>query len=415
MILFFSRYRAHLPLFVYALAALGMVALFGSQAAGLLVAPILMPMRAQRLTSIVRALMDTRGIPANLTFLNRTPVQPADDDEILGEFQGNVYIADIVADDGKAVVRNSGRIVPLARAVPNIKHGTNLTQRQLNDISDLGRRGGEVTTDDLGLAAWETRLLDNLRVGVMQRMEHLLVAMYCDGLGFNYNRQGIQMAGVNWRMPAPLKVTAAVAITNVATATPVTVISNVMLQGTVYGAMYDRITMSTALFRAMIATDEFKARAALFLPQTITYANLVTANLTQQRVIAANVLGLAIELYDARYTVQNADGTESSAPYLPLGLAVLSSTVNDNDGTVMSFGNSVVTESIVADLTDNTIIGSFGGEQYGPVGYATGDHNPPTVTFWSAARGFPIKRQRAATAVIDFGAVTDPITFVAYP
>jgi hypothetical protein len=377
--------------------------------------------RAKRLTSLLLALRDQRGLPGNMLLGQRIPTVNTTDDDILGEYQGNVYIADVLADDNVAVVRNSGRIVPVAHAVPNIKHGTNLTQRMIEDILNLARRGVDLVSDEVGLGAWEMRIMDDLRMGVEQRIEALKWAMLTDGMSFSYDRLGIKIdtGGISWRMPADLKVTMTPAITDAANAKPVTTIWNLkLIAQTRYGYTYDRITMSTAAFRAMIATDEYKTLAAQYLPTNITFTNLNTVNLNQQRLLADQVLGLTIELFDGQFISQSNDGSESGGRYLPIGLGVLSSTADDGDASVWGFGNAIPTEATVASLVGaGNVLGGMTGVDgsYGPIAYAEGTLNPPSITYWAVARGFPMKRRRAASAVVNFGTVTDPIAFVAYP
>ena len=292
----------------------------------------------------------------------------------------------------------------------------------LAEVAQLRARAtsGEIQFDeDLGWTNWETSMLDNLRIGVLQRMEYLTVAMATDGLSMNYDRLGVKISGVNWRMPSNLKVTMTPGIADATNAKPVTTIVNLDLEARRrFGAVYNRLTCSTPWFQAMIATDEFKAKAALFLPSYITFTNLVTANLTQQITLAEQVLGKAIELYDDHYVTQANDGTEQWAPYLPTNLAVLSNTANDGNGNVMRFGNSVPTEVKVAQITGDgaRIIGGTAGMDgaYGPLGYMEGEMNAPAITLWGVARGFPVKYSRTATAVIDGGTVSDAAPFTPY-
>lgn len=383
--------------------------------------PILQSLRAQRLTQIIWALRDQRGLPGNMLLRDRVPMINTVDDEIIGEWQGNVFIADVLADDGVAVTRSSGRLVPYTNTVPNLKHGTNLTQKQINEILDLARRGVDLVSDEVGLGMWESRILSDLLLGVEQRIEMLKWAMLTDGLSFSYDRLGIKIdtAGVNWRMPSDLKAVMSPILTDTTNAKPVTTIWNLkLIASTRYGVEYDRITMSTAAFRALIATDEYKTFASQFIPAQLTFTNLNTLNLNQQRVLADQVLGLTIELFDGQYISQMNDGTESGGRYLPINLGVLSRTADDGDRSVFGFANTVPTESAIANLTgEATIMGGMAGMdgQYGPIAYADGEMNPPSITYWAVARGFPIKRRRAVTAVVDFGALTDPISFVAYP
>lgn len=363
---------------------------------------------ALRLTAITQALMDTRQIPQTLLFLNRLPIVPAADDEIMARFAGSVQIADLVADDAKAGVYEAGQFVPISGATPNIKHGIHLTQGQLERMRRF--EAMPVDRDDSGYTDWETAFMNRLRIGTLQRMEALAVAMAVDGL--SYDRLGIKMSGVTWGMPAQLKVTAGTPWqANPSTATPVSDIATQrLIARVVYGAEYNRLTMSTPAFTAMINTTEFQTKSKLYLAENISFANLVLADQVQQRALAERVLGLTIELYDQRYSQKQPDGSTITAPYLAPNLLVLSNSASDNNEMDMDFGNAIVTESTVASMAGG-VIGDFGGEVYGPASYATVpfDLNPPSITMWSVARGFPRKHNPAATAVLDVGTITDLI------
>ena len=117
-----------------------------------------------------------------------------------------------------------------------------------------------------------------------------------------------------------------------------------------YGINYDRVTMSTQAFRYMVATTEFQNKARQYLAPNVSHTNLNIADLPAQKMIAQNVLGMAIELYDARYFQQAADGTLSSTPFLPITKVILSSTASDGNAMVQDFANGVVVESQVASL-----------------------------------------------------------------
>jgi hypothetical protein len=68
----------------------------------------------------------------------------------------------------------------------------------------------------------------------------------------------------------------------------------------------------------------------------------------------------------------------------------------------MDWANAVVTESIVGSMVDMPF-GGFDGPQAGPVGYVTSpntDLNPPNLTLWGVARGFPRKHKLGANAVL---------------
>ena len=373
----------------------------------------LQQLQARRLTRIIRTFNDSRDVPTDLRFLARTPVVPAADSEVMARFTGQVIIADLVANDQKAVTYDSGRYTFEGTAIPNIKHGRHLTQEMINHLLGLQASGvgGE---DETGLINdYQNRTIDDLLLGVRQRMEALLVAMAIDGL--SYNRLGIIMTNVTWGMPSDLKVTPAVSWDNAGSATPVADLQAVQLTAQVrYGQMYDRATMSTQAFRYMIATTEFQNKARMYLAPNVSFVNLSTSDLAMMRTLAERVIGMSIELYDSRYWYQNPDGSLTSAPYLPIVKVVLSFTGDDNNRAASDFANAITTELVVAELGANTgIVGTLGGPQRGPIAYATVPHdlNPPNVTYWACARGFPRKHRLQSTAVLTVGTFADTIAF----
>jgi hypothetical protein len=373
----------------------------------------LQQIQARRLTRIIRTFNDTRDVPTDLRFLARTPIVPAADSEVMARFTGQVIIADLVANDQKAVTYDSGRYTFEGTAIPNIKHGRHLTQEMINHLLGL-QASGVGAEDETGLINdYQNRTIDDLLLGVRQRMEALLVAMAIDGL--SYNRLGIIMTNVTWGMPSDLKVTPAISWDNAGTATPVADLLAVQLTARVrYGQAYNRATMSTQAFRSMIATTEFQNKARMYLAPNVSFVNLGADNLEMMRTLAERVIGMSIELYDSRYWYQNPDGSLTSAPYLPIVKVVLSFTGDDNNRAAADFANAITTESVVAELGANTgIVGTLGGPQRGPIAYATVPHdlNPPNVTYWACARGFPRKHRLQSTAVLTVGTFADTIPF----
>lgn len=365
-------------------------------------------LRAVRINRIMQALQDVRELPTDLVWSARIPDVPALDDEIMARFTGRVQIADIVADDAQAVVYQTGKMTFESSAVPNLKHGTNMTQAMLNQLNSL--RG--TIENDMGIfSAWENRTVDGLLLGVRQRKEALFLAMLCDSL--TYDRLGIKMSGVTWGMPSDLKITVGVTWDTAGSATPVNDLLNAKLVGqTRYGITFDRVSMTTTDFRYMIATTEFQNKAKVFIPAQLTFTNLSLLNLDDQRVLAEKTIGMAIELNDSRYWSQDANGTATSATFHPVGKVILSASANDNDPGVWDFANGIVTESIVAGLVDTAMFGDLGGPQYGPVSYATPANlqlNPPGIVYWGVSRGFPRKHLLQANAVLTVGSYGDLI------
>ena len=301
-------------------------------------------LQAARLTRIIQSLQDVRTLPMALKFLGRTPIVPAVDSEIMARFTGFVTIADLVADDQQAVTYQNSKLTYETANIPNIKHGAGLTQAMLNQLqSFMGVPGG--MPGDMGLFSnYENRAIDGLLLGVRLRMEALIIAMWIDS--FTYDRLGIKITGATWGMPADLKVTPSVTWDTPATATPVNDLWSVRRTASVrYGQVYNRVTMSTTAFMFMIATTEYQTKARTFLAPNQSFVNLNVADLSYQQTLASNVLGMEIELYDARYWSQGLDGAIVSAPLLPITKVVLSNSGDDNDPTAYDFANGITTDA----------------------------------------------------------------------
>ena len=366
-------------------------------------------LQAARLTRIMQSLQDVRQLPQQLRFLARTPIVPAVDAEIMARFTGYVTIADLVADDQRAVTYQNSKLSYETTNIPNIKHGQALTQAMLNQLQSL--MAGSALPQDMGVfSSYENRTIDGLLLGVRQRMEALIIAMQLDSL--TYDRLGIKITNATWGMPSDLKVTVGVTWDTAGSATPVADIWAVRRTARVrYGQEYNRITLSTQAFMYMIATTEYQNKARTFLAPNVSFTNLNAADLTFQQNLAQNVLGMQVELYDARSWSQGPDGSLVSAPLLPITKVILSNTDDDGDPTAFDFANGITTESIVNSLAPSDMIGSIGGPTAGPISYATvpNDLNPPQITYWGVARGFPRKHRLQSTAVLTVGSFADTI------
>jgi hypothetical protein len=365
-------------------------------------------LQSARVNTIMDALQDSREMPPELVWSNRIGDVPALDEEIMARFVGRMQIADLIADDQAAVIYQAGKFNFESTAVPNLKHGIGLNQSMLNQLRSLAGR----VDQDMGIFSnYENRTVDSLLTGIRWRKEALFVAMLIDG--FSYDRLGIKMSNVTWGMPSDLKITVSITWDNPTTATPVSDLLTAKLVGkTRYGIDFDRVSMPTTDFRYMIATTEYQNKAKQFLPAQLSFTNLSTLNLQQQQALAEATLGMTIELNDGRYWTQAANGTQTSAPFHPVGKVILTASANDNRDDVMDFANGVVTESIVADLVDTSMFGGLGGAQYGPIAYATpadANLNPPGVVYWGVARGFPRKHLLQASAVLTVGTYSDLI------
>jgi hypothetical protein len=362
-----------------------------------------------RINTVLNGLVDPRMLPGQFVFSKRVPTVRALDTDITARFIQYPQIADLVADDSRAVVYNTGKFELSRTKVPNLKIGYNMTQSMLTQISQIAANPGGVTdyfTD------WENMALTNLRVGIQQRIELLLSAMFQDQ--FVYDRLGIKVAAT-WGMPAPLKFTTGTAWVNIAS-TPVTDILNLQRYARVaYGMELSRLTMSSVAFEAMIATTEFRTRASAFIPFGFTVGREAGPPVTGQYApqdqntmlqLANRVLnGIQIVFYDQRYWSQNEAGVATMYPYLPLNRIIFDNPANDGDRTVWDLANTEVMEAKVASLGGQPIAGA-GANAVGPIAYATfpNNLNPPEITYWAVQRCFPRKHVLQANAVIDAGA-----------
>jgi hypothetical protein len=369
-----------------------------------------------RINSVMQELTDVRLLAPELTFLGRTASTPAADNEIIGRFSGYVQISDIIAEDSAAVTYDMGRMTFASYNVPKFKHGTNLTESQVNQMLgleavDIDPRSGKPAP------GWVGRIVDGIRMGIQQRMEALIVAMHIDS--FSYDRLGVKLTNISWGMPADLKPTLTGSATwdNAATATPVSNIRALIKLARIrYGIVYNRITMSQTAFDLMISTTEFQNKARNYLAPGTNFINLSTEDTEGMQTLARSVLGVkVIELYDARYWSQDQAGNITSAPFMPITKVVLSSTQNDKKANVMDWANAIVPETKVTALAkgvpNSMIGGGFNAPQRGIVSYATvpPDLNPPNFTIWGVAKGFPRKWMRQATACLTVGAFSDSI------
>ncbi len=352
---------------------------------------------AVRVTKLMTALRDKRGTAQPLYFLGKTPVVPAAEGEIMARFLGQILIADLIADGQRAGIYSAGKLFLETTKAPNLKIGNALNQDQLNSF--LAALDGVQVMDDV-FPSTEARIVDNLRMGVEQRMEALLVAARVGSV--SYDRLGIKMSGVGFGMPSDLQITVSDEWTDSAAATPVNDILTAKRIGQVkYGIVYDRVVMTLAALNAMVATTEFQNKSRTYLAPNVSFTNLNAADTEFQRNLAANVLGVKeIVIYDSRYWFEETTGELRSAPFLPLNKVILESTMSDNDASVIDFANGVVTEALISRMPGSKIQGQLPANARGPVGYQTAEDNPPSVTYWGVGRGFPRRHLQQATACL---------------
>src|SRR5262245_44532317 len=140
-----------------------------------------------RINAVLQGLMDPRQLPGQFVFSKRVPTVRAVDTEITARFIQYPQVADLIADDQRAVVYNTGKFQLERTKVPNLKLGLNMTQSMLNQVLQIAANPGAVTSEFF--TDWENNALANLRLGIAQRIEILLAAMMLDS--FVYDRLGL--------------------------------------------------------------------------------------------------------------------------------------------------------------------------------------------------------------------------------
>lgn len=363
---------------------------------------------AARVNGIMRGTYDPRLQQQPLVWSNRIPSVPADDDEIMARFIGFPLIADMIADDAKAVTYSFGKFQFESYKIPKLKVGVAMNEVMVKQLNRVNQN--VATRDDVGVfQSWERRAINAGRFGVDMRREALLISMLFDGL--TYDRLGIKLTNASWGMYSDLKITTGVTWDTAATATPVADIFAAKLLGKArYGVNYNRITMSTTAFRYMIATTEFQNKARMTLAPNVSYANLTLTDLDFQLRIASNVLGMQIEFDDRRYWTQDTVGVTTSTPVWPVPGVVLSDSTLDNNSDIWNFANGVITEGIVAAAVGG---GPNIPQGFGPTSYATladQSFNPPGLIYWCCQRGFPRKNFLGANSALTVGTFGDLVS-----
>jgi hypothetical protein len=363
---------------------------------------------AVRIQKLAEGVYDSRLMPQPLVWSARIPSVPAFNDEIMARFVGFPVIADLIADDAKALTYSMGKFVTYAHEAPKLKLGVAMNEKMIRQVDRI--RTNLAGADEVGVFRdWEARTVSTVRYGVDVRREALLIAMLFDSL--NYDRLGIKLSAVNWGMYSDLKVTPSIAWDSTS-ATPVADVLAVKLVAAArYGVDLNRLTMSTTAFRYAIATTEFQAKARMFLAPNVSYANLSLADLTFQRTVAQNVFGMSIEIDDRRYWSQDPYGNATSQPLWPTAGVAMTDSRMDGNSMAWDWASGLLIESVVSRLA--------GGQapaipaNRGTVVWATlADQqvNPPGIVYWGAECGFPRKHLPAVNAALTVGTFADSIS-----
>lgn len=349
-----------------------------------------------RIQGITDELLDVRTLPDSQIWNRRVPDENAEDAEIMARYTGRALIAPLIADDAEAPTHAADPVRLTQTKVPNIKHGRVVGQRQL----ELLRRviAGQATARERNSLDeyFADQIMKNV-MGIDQRKEALKAAMVADEL--DYDQFGIKIENLSWGMPSALKQAASTAWTDAANATPISDLLGIKRTAReTYGVTLDRVTMSSLAYDRMIATTEYQNKAKnVSAPYIISGQLPAGDDEFAHKQIIARLLGMEVEISDWQFRQENADGSISMGRFIPEAAVILTSKSLDGDISAWDFANGIITESTVAEFVGG-VYGDFGGETRGPASWVEGDMNPPALTIWSAARGFPRKHYEVASA-----------------
>jgi hypothetical protein len=353
-------------------------------------------LNSARYSKIIETLSSRLDRSRPLRFLDRIATVNALDDEIVGRFTGNIYAADIIADDQEAVTYEAGRLELIAQQIPNLKIGSRIPQAMLKRMAEMNLRASTAVEED-AMRNYEMRLAEHQIQGVRQRANSLVAAMLVDDL--SYDGLGVKIEG-SFGTPSDLKVTPETTWDDT-DATPVSdILSLVTHAADAYGQVYDRITMPLRVFQYVVRTTEFKQLATALYSTAILQTAVNAGNVRQMRTVLGELLEMTVEIEDATYKERTRAGVTVTKRVLPASKVLLTNSADDQNPMAMDLANGIVVESLVAELV-GAPAGAM-GMAYGPIGYYTGrpDLNPPDAVAWAVQRCMPRKHVPEASAVL---------------
>lgn len=367
-------------------------------------------------TKIINGYLDAREKGPHDRWVGRLNRNYATPGEILAKFYSRSLMAPIVTLNHKAPVRNFGRVRFQSGDVPKFKHGVRFNEEHLDLFARL--RQAAIPSDVRQLTNLRDSSIKALVEGIIMGENYAAVGMMTDSI--SWDMYGIK-ASAAFAMPSVLKSNFAVAVTDTANSLPIDYIRAYLLSARVgYGMQFDRIEMSTAAFRAIIATTNFGDNVKGYIRPDLTVQRINTSDIQLMQGIMASMLNVTrIDLCDEVYSKENADGTQTMARYLGLSKLLFTRIQDDNADDAWDFAYTTTVESIVADLSGQTtsVLGGLPPvNTQGPVGYVTvpSELDAPEVVFWAVDRGFPRKNQEFRSGVMDVGSLTDPLTYTNY-
>jgi hypothetical protein len=365
--------------------------------------PIELILDSAEFLGMVRAAADQQNRDRPLLYDTIVPDRPATEREIMAEYTTTVVAADIVADDSEALVYTPSREITMrTMTVPNLKLGRFLSQEMIEQADRLQQSRG-TAADQAEFVDWKANAANDLALGLRQIRNLMKASMLRDS--FSYDRYAIDL-DVTWGMPASQKITSTIAWDQHATATPVTDILTAKVQTALNGSTLNTGIFTTASFQHMVQCQEFIDRIAGIVQYAVP-ANAYSPQDPQMEAFALQILGLRnIRFDDSTFLREEKDGTKTELRATPIPDVTLFNTADEGNAAVWDFANGFVTESRFRGMAaSGTAASNPAAPQRGPYGYVTfpGQLNPPNITFWIVQRGFPRKKRKAASTVIDTG------------
>lgn len=350
-------------------------------------------------TGIVRAASDKIDRERPIIWDDLVPDVESPEEEAMVKFTGAAFAADIVGDDGEAVVHDGGGVTLVSGDIPNLKHGRHFSQQMIQRLRRL-QQGRADRTDRDGFFNWRFRAADDLTFGIKQRRGYLKACMITDSIA--YNRLGIKIVGT-WGMPAVMKATSTIGWDTHGSATGVTDILTLKRAASLdNGAVLDGAIASSATWYHLYQQAEFIARIQGVVTFPVQSGSFSPQD-PQMETFALRILGLKeIHVDDAQYKVREKDGSITTGRYVPVPRLTLFNIQARKNAAYWAFNNVVTSESIELAADGKA------QEQSGPFGYETRPHdlNPPHRTLWAVQRGFPVKHDDYASAVLNTGTYT---------
>ncbi|MGV3619115.1 MAG: hypothetical protein ACO1SV_27630 [Fimbriimonas sp.] len=345
---------------------------------------------------------DARLLPYGGPWGARVPDVPATHDE-LTEYDRNIPpAADLIAygADVRDVEEKPTEVVQ-DKAI-RIKSASKLTQTDMQTLLRVIEAGGAVDSDRQSLLGIARRHMERRLQSVAITRGILLAGMACGELSWAAN--GVITGTMDFGMPASMKVTPAEYWMNAdgspnADATPITDMAALdRAAEALGGSPFDSVDMSDAMYRAMLASDEYHEQA-LAVAVLFHVSSLPIAGTGAAMQLAERVIGRKITIVDSVYETELLNGTRISGRYVPEKYVVLYRAADVGNSVAWDFANVHLTESAIAKIGNNT---TFGNQVIrGPFNYIVcDDKNFSWVRMLGTQEGTPRRHSRTATARI---------------